>query len=218
MNLTRRYRLHLISPWKEAALNLASLIWTFWKIGIIFYWMLMMLAVRGPSAPTRTRTTRREGENEEEIKMRKRKMKSVRAEWRGRTAGNHRRSLAARCLPGQFVPDSLGMIGVTSSGGWGSGEGGLEGCGGEGWLRRAEKKNCSLQTERMIGSPRSLCRKQLFFFFLVGTCESPILVQNALLQLFRQSISEDETEMRKEIRKGHFVSFVCWPNWLQGVC
>lgn len=58
-----------------------------------------------------------EGENEEEIKMRKRKMKSIKAERRGRTASNHRRSLAARCLPGLFVPDSLRMIGVTSSGG-----------------------------------------------------------------------------------------------------
>lgn len=48
-----------------------------------------------------------EGENEGEIKMRKRKMKSIKAERRGRTAGNHRRSLAARCLPGLFVPDSL---------------------------------------------------------------------------------------------------------------
>lgn len=78
-----------------------------------------MLAVRGPSVLTMERTTMTrgsEGENEEEIKMRKRKMKSIKAERRGRTGGNHRRSLAARCLPGLFVPDSLRMIGVTSSG------------------------------------------------------------------------------------------------------
>lgn len=208
-----------------------------------------MLAVRGPSVPTRTRTTRREGENEEEIKMRKWKMKSVRAEseagppvitadlW---LPAASQASLSPTLSEWSVWPCPEGE-GVARVGWWremGGGGGGVmlpavsqqpppqthtQSAAAASALplmaETARQKNRSLQTEP-IGSPRSQCQKQpFFFFFLVGTCRGPIFVQNTLLKLFRQSLSHqwrrDRDEKRHEKRP---LCFLCWSTWLQEVC